>query len=287
MIIDVHTHIFPREFIEKRSEYASLDATFAELYRNEKAQMITAEQLIEYMDKVGIEQAVAQAIGWGTNRLCHIHNEYMAEVQAKYGHRLLTLGIFNPVDQSGAQEELEFCYDAGLSGIGELRPDKQGFNIKDKTLLYPFIRFMWKNNMFLSLHCSEPVGHVYDGKSNILPQDIYTFLLNFPDLKVLLAHFGGGLPFYALMPEVKEIFKNAVVDCAAQPYLYSNDVYEICARILGQDKIMFGSDYPLLKLERYKKETEYLSKNFQEKLFFSNAQKFINKNLDYIQQKFI
>lgn len=275
MIIDAHVHIFPKEFIDRRSEYASLDPTFAEMYYDAKAKMVTAEELLEYMDQAGIEKAIAQAIGWGTNRLCHIHNEYMAQINAKYSERLIPLGCFNPRDRLGAENELSFCRDAGLKGIGELRADKQGFRLTDRELLYPFMRFMQKNNMFLSLHCSEPVGHHYNGKGSVWPQDVYAFLQNFPDLKTILAHFGGGLCLYGLMPEVKEAFKNAIVDCAAQPYLYDQKIYRMVSEILGEEKIVYGSDYPLLKMERYQEQIARLPTKTQIKLLYDNIVQFL------------
>jgi predicted TIM-barrel fold metal-dependent hydrolase len=276
MIIDAHVHVFPQEFIEKRSEYVSLDPTFAELYSQPNTKMVTADELLKYMDQSGTDKAIVQAIGWGTNRLCHIHNEYMAEINARYSERLISLGCFNPKDQSGAENELKFCHEAGLKGIGELRADKQGFNLTDKDLLYPFMRFMWKNNMFLSLHCSEPVGHSYSGKGSVWPQDIYLFLQNFPELKTILAHFGGGLCLYGLMPEVKETLKNAVVDCAAQPYLYDKKIYQTTANILGEEKIVYGSDYPLLTLGRYQEQMNDLPQQLQEKLLGGNIVQFMS-----------
>ena len=279
MVIDAHVHIFPKEFIEKRSEYASLDPTFAELYQQSKAKMITAEELLDYMDQTDTEQAIVHAIGWGTNRLCHIHNEYMAEVNAKYPKRLTALGCFNPKDWVGAENELRFCYEAGLKGIGELRADKQGFSLGDKELLYPFMRFMWKNNMFLSLHCSEPVGHHYDGKGSVWPQDVCIFLQAFPKLKTVLAHFGGGLCLYGLMPEVKDIFSNAVFDCATQPYLYDRTIYKVVIDILGEEKLVYGSDYPLLGIERYKEQMSILPEKVRKKVFSENITQFLLKTV--------
>jgi len=276
MVIDAHVHIFPREFIDKRSEYASLDPTFAELYQNPQVRMASANDLMQYMDENGIEKAIVHAIGWGTNRLCHIHNEYMAEMNAKYSSRLITLGSFNPLDQSGAESELLFCQQAGIRGMGEIRADKQGFSLTDFKLLDPFMRFIRKNHMFLSLHCSEPVGHEYTGKGSIWPQDIYFFLRKYPELKVILAHFGGGLCLYGLMPEVKEVLKNSVVDCAAQPYLYDKKVYQTVFEIMGEDSIVFGSDFPLLKLSKYQEQISYLPEKLRRRLLSDNIVKFLS-----------
>ena len=84
---------------------------------------------------------------------------------------------------------------------------------------------------------------------------IYHFLKTYPKNRIVLAHWGGGLFFYALMKkEVKEALNYVWFDTAASPYLYNPDVYRLAGEIIGFEKIIFGSDYPLLRPERYLKE---------------------------------
>jgi len=45
-----------------------------------------------------------------------------------------------------------------MRGIGEIRPDTQGFDLGDKTLMSPIIDAAEKNNMTILTHSSEPVG---------------------------------------------------------------------------------------------------------------------------------
>lgn len=83
---------------------------------------------------------------------------------------------------------------------------------------------------------------------------LYPFITSYPDITVVLAHWGGGLPFYALMPEVKKALNNVYYDSAASPYLYSPQVYDQVSQLVGAEKILFGSDYPLLEQNRSLKE---------------------------------
>ena len=53
------------------------------------------------------------------------------------------------------------------------------------------------------------------------------------------------------MKEVREAFKNAYYDTAATPYLYDDAIYSIATDIVGAEKILFGSDYPLINPLRY------------------------------------
>jgi predicted TIM-barrel fold metal-dependent hydrolase len=69
-------------------------------------------------------------------------------------------------------------------------------------------------------------------------------------LKLVCAHWGGGLPFYGLMPEVARSLSNVFFDTAATVFLYKPEIFEQVSRIIGSDKILFGTDYPLLGQNR-------------------------------------
>jgi hypothetical protein len=102
------------------------------------------------------------------------------------------------------------------------------------------------------IHANEPVGHMYHGKTPMTLAQIYRLIKRFPDTKIVLAHWGGGLFFYCLMKrDVKETLANVFFDTAASPYLYDPEIYQIAARLIGIDKILLGSDYPLLPPTRY------------------------------------
>ncbi len=87
---------------------------------------------------------------------------------------------------------------------------------------------------------------------------LYPLITSFPDLTLVCAHWGGGLPFYALMPEVKKAMSNVFFDTAASPLLYSPQIYNQVIQLVGADKILFGSDYPLLAQSRLLKEIKSL-----------------------------
>ena len=122
------------------------------------------------------------------------------------------------------------------------------FNATEK--LIPVFDAMKQHNLILLTHSSEPVGHQYQGKGAVTPDVLSAIVTNYPDLKVVCAHWGGGLPFYALMPEVKKALANSYFDSAASPFLYSPAIWEITARLVGAEKILLGTDYPLLSQKR-------------------------------------
>ncbi|MCU0615317.1 MAG: amidohydrolase family protein, partial [Desulfobacterales bacterium] len=50
--------------------------------------------------------------------------------------------------------------------------------------------------------------------------------------------------------------KNVYLDTAASPYLYDPEIYTIAFKLMGREKILLGSDFPLLKPDRYFKELD-------------------------------
>lgn len=257
MIIDFHTHVFPPQIKKKRNQYIDSDPCFAVLYSPKEAKLATVDELIDSMDKEGIDISVIVNIGWTTHELCVETNDYILESIARYPKRLIGFGSVQPNSFDAAVAEIERCAKGGIRGIGEIRPDMQLFDLNDEIML-PIIETLRKHQLILLTHASEPVGHHYPGKGAITPEMLYPFITAFPDLTIVCAHWGGGLPFYALMPEVKKAMKNVFFDTAASPYLYSPEIYQQVIQLVGADKILFGSDYPLLAQGRLLKEINSL-----------------------------
>ncbi len=250
MIIDSHVHVYPPSFRERREEIARRDATFRELYSNPNAALATADDLLAGMDEAGVDAAVAVGIGWTDPGVAREANDYLAEAVARSGGRLLAFGSVNPAWGDDALAEVERCAEAGLAGVGELHPDTQGFSIDDASLMGPLMALARRLGIPVLTHASEPVGHSYAGKGTVTPEKALRFIEAFPGQPIIAAHWGGGLPFYALMPEVKTALADAYFDSAASPFLYTPDVFANVARALGAERMLFGTDFPLIKHAR-------------------------------------
>jgi hypothetical protein len=256
MIIDFHTHIFPPQIKKNRNRYIDSDPCFAILYSDPQAKLVTADELIAGMDRAGVDISVILNIGWTTHELCLETNDYILESISRYPQRLVGFCSVQLQSPEAALKEIERCVQGGIKGIGELRPDMQLFDMGDNQLIDQLIDIMKKHNLILLIHASEPVGHSYPGKGAVTPAMLYPFIASNPELTIVCSHWGGGLPFYALMPEVKRAISNVYFDTAASPFLYSPRIYEQTVQLVGADKILFGSDYPLLQQERCLKEIE-------------------------------
>jgi len=250
MIIDFHTHIFPPWVRERRNEYIKRDPCFSLLYSQSKAKLATAEELIASMDEAEIDLSVALNIGWVSQELCVETNDYILDSTSRYPDRLIGFCSVQPKAGDAAIIELERCARAGAKGVGEMRPDVQGFDLTTKTIMQPLVDMTVEHNLIFLTHSSEPVGHQYIGKGEVTPGILYSFIVNFPDLKLVCAHWGGGLPFYALMPEVARALTNVFFDTAATVFLYQAGIFKQVSDIIGSDKILFGTDYPLISQNR-------------------------------------
>jgi len=242
-IIDFHTHVFPPEIIAKRNVYLQRDDWFRQLYADPKARMASTDALIASMDRCGVDAAVTFGFAWADQALCRDANDYVLESMSHWPDRLYGFAVVNPVTK-GAAAELERCMQRGLRGLGELMPDGQGYTL-DNPRLDDIVQQMvhWKCPVLI--HSGDPVGHNYPGKSRSTLQSFYQLALRHPAATLIAAHWGGGLFFYELMPEVRVTLRNVYYDTAASLYLYRDDIFPLAAWIIPE-KVLFATDYPLL-----------------------------------------
>lgn len=283
MIIDFHTHIFSPRIKKDPAEYIARDPCFAALYSSPQARIVTADELVTAMDRDGVDISVVLSIGWTKPELCVEANDYILESVARYPKRLIGFGAIQPRSLDAALVEIERCSAGGLKGVGELRPDVQAFDITDKASMTPLVEALVKHKQILLTHASEPVGHQYPGKGTVTPDILYRFITGFPQLTVVCAHWGGGLPFFALMPEVKKALSNVYFDTAASPFLYSPGIYQQVVSLVGADKILFGSDYPLMPSIRLLTEIKSLALpgDAENLILGGNAERLLCWGIDY------
>jgi predicted TIM-barrel fold metal-dependent hydrolase len=203
---------------------------------------------------------------------------------SKYPDRLMGFCCFDAYNKD-ASKETERCLDNGLSGVGELAFYQSGIDESARNALYPVMEICLKKNLPVMIHTNEPVGHMYSGKTPNTLAQIYKLVKKFPENRIILAHWGGGIFFYNLLKkEVKESLKNVWYDTAASPFLYDIDIYPKALELAGTDKILFGTDFPLLKPKRYFNDMEKsrISNNDKASICGGNAEIFLLKDMQWI-----
>jgi predicted TIM-barrel fold metal-dependent hydrolase len=256
MILDAHTHIFPPEVCRRQEDFFADEPAFRLLYDSPKAKLLGPEEMVEALDREGVEAAVVLGFPWRQERLWRRQHEVILEAVRRWPRRLIGFCAVHPLEP-GAPREVERCLAAGFRGVGELAWYLEDLGGDLMHVLAPIADLCEHYRAPLLLHVNDPLGPSYPGKAAISLSEIYNTIRAFPEVTWILAHWGGGLPFYALMKkEAPEVFRRVYFDTAASPYLYRPEIYRLAAEMVGPEKILFGSDYPLLPVSRYLKEME-------------------------------
>lgn len=246
MIIDAHTHVFPPDLIARREELLQSEPAFREVYPDPEAKLASAADVLAMVEASELDAAVICNFAWSDVDRVRETNDYVLEAARSSEGRLIP---FCMVQAAAGEEhvrgEMERLALAGARGIGELRPEQQGYSLvqgRAAALL------AWGSSAYdlpLLFHVSEPVGHRYPGKPGLAMEEFAQFLNHHPEANVIGAHWAGGLPLFAAMPEVGEDLDRVYVDTAATRLLYDDAIFRLVGEAIGVEMILFGSDYPL------------------------------------------
>ena len=257
MIIDAHVHIFPPQVVRDREPYLKGEEQFSLLYADPKARLGEAPELLQAMDRDGVDRSVVCGFPWADPGRARDHNDYILDSAAGSAGRLIPLACIDP-SAPGGPAEAERALARGAAGLGEL-----GFYRRDlgepevKKALIRAAGLCAEADKPLLLHTNEPVGHAYSGKAPMGLKGLYELTKACPQTRFQLAHLGGGLFFFELLKkEVKEVLGNCVFDTAAAPFLYTPRIYSVFLAAAGRGRLLFASDWPLLSLPRHLKDLD-------------------------------
>ena len=250
MKIDLHVHITPPDIAANWEKYAKKEPYFTLLSRSKVNKFAAGEDVITMLDQNGFDKAVVFGFAFCDIGLCRYVNDYVIETIKKYPQKLTGFAVV-PAGGRETANEIERCFDAGLKGIGELYPAGQGIDLEDTEQTKTITAACKERDIPLLLHTNEPVGHYYPGKTSVTLRQVETFVTNNQHLKIILAHWGGGIFLYETMREIREKFCNVYYDTAATPFLYDERIYRTASALGLCGKILFGSDFPILQPSRY------------------------------------
>lgn len=245
---DAHTHAFAPGTAARRSEIGKRDRTFAELYADPAARLSDAAALLAALARAGIDGAAVAGFAFAHERDLAEQNEHILGAAAQ-SSRLVPFATVNPA-LPGWRVAATKALAAGARGFGELRPHNQGWDPlgPEGMALGEMAR---DAGAVLLWHVSEPVGHAYPGKTGgISPAELAHFAAALPGLTMIAAHLGGGLSFYLHMPEIRTAIKNVYFDTAASGLLYDGASVAQLVAATGPERVLFGSDFPLLSPRR-------------------------------------
>lgn len=269
MVVDVHTHVFPPEITERRESIAGKDSRFAAIYADRRARMTDGKGLLGYMEDQGIGAAAVMSFPFIDSGLNRVANDYVLDL-AKQDPRIAAFVAVDTGNELTAIAEVQRCVGKGARGVGELAFYESGFGQKERREVERLARSLEGSGAIFVMHLNEQVGHRYPGKMHADFEEVVRLVEAVPALRIVLAHMGGGICFYEFMPEIRQAFSQVYYDLAAVPLLYNQALYDFAGRFL-RNKVLFGSDYPLLTLARYRTDIERLDEEAQEHILCRNA----------------
>jgi len=242
MIIDTHAQLFTSDFIGavKSGAISGLDAMgYAFFFKKEPVDTISD------MDAAGVDISVVVAVDAETTAGYRIPNELLAEEVGKHPGRLVGFAGVDP-HKGGAAAELERAIvELGLKGVKfichlhELEPNHE--------LYYPLYEVAQHHDVPVLHHTGT---HYHFGKRMRYARPLYIddVAVDFPELKLVIAHFGWPWCEEAIAVSMRH--PNVFVNVAGWSPKYYPDVFVRYADGILSNKVLFGSDHPLLSRKR-------------------------------------
>jgi uncharacterized protein len=221
---------------------------------------VSLERLVEKMDAAGIDKAFLLAIKCGPKghpECWHLPYEKVAEAIERYPDRFYGLAGVDPTEGMAGLRELE----RGVKELGfigaHLYPHWFGM-APDHARYYP----IYAKCAELDVPIQMQVGHClrYSAarpmKSVGRPITLDTIACDFPELKLVGIHLGW--PWTEEMIAVAYKHPNVYIGSDAYaPRTWPREFVHY-VNTFGQDKVLFGTDYPVIDPERAIREIDDL-----------------------------
>jgi predicted TIM-barrel fold metal-dependent hydrolase len=167
-------------------------------------------------------------------------------------------------------EELDHIKALGLSGI-KIHPDIQGVDIDDKRMYELYSLMEGELPLYLHMGDNRPQYRFSEADKLI------KIMKEFPRLKVIAAHFGGYMAWDKARDLVKAGKDNIMFDTSSSLWAMTTEFGNELISILGAEKLMFGTDYPVMHAENELKLFMKLSltERERENIFYNNAKNFL------------
>ncbi len=227
MIIDFHTHFYPEKVVAKAMERVSSIPEINPATDGTRAGLLASMRRNGIDYSIGLPLVNTPANSRGVNRWAELNSEAP----------IFLLGSIHPADPE-VLENLGLVAAAGFKGI-KVHPEYQEFRFSDRTF-----DSVWRRCAELGLlvltHAGADVGFPAPWHSN--PRELAEFHRRFPELVLVLAHFGS----WSMWDEVERELIGLPVyfDTAFLPgYLEPERMTDLIRRH-GVERVLFGTDSP-------------------------------------------
>ena len=250
--IDAVVNIWTREALSHRPDWG--DEFFVDKMNAKNALMagLSLEEMIEKMEEAGIEKAFLIAARTGRIGLpgCyHMPYSVVADACAKYPERFYGLAGIDPFEgMNGVREFEDAIKNMGFVGAHlyphwyELAPDHAKY--------YPFYAKCCELNVPIQMQVGQSMVYSQEYRTKSVGQPIALDVVacDFPELKLIGIHV--GIPWHDEMISMAWKHDNIFIGCDAHRPKYWPKSFIHYLNSYGQDKIIFGTDFPVLEFKK-------------------------------------
>ncbi len=258
--IDIHTHAqisgdghraLSDTFVEASTKYFKAGQNF-EPTIDEIATYYRSRQMAAVIFTVDAENAT------GTPR---ISNFEVAEKCASYSDVLIPFASIDPwKGRAGVAEARQLVNDYGVRGF-KFHPSLQGFEANDR-IAYPLYAAIEELAVVSLFHTGQTgIGAGLPGGGGVRlrysnPMLVDDVAADFPEMKIVLAH--PSFPWQDEALAVATHKSNVFIDLSGWSPKYFPAQLVHYANTLLQDKVLFGTDYPLIDPDNWLKAFDKL-----------------------------
>ena len=222
---------------------------------------ISLEAMLARMDAAGIERSflIAARVGVKHHPACyHVPYKLVADAVQKYPARFSGLAGVDPTEGMDGVRALEKAVrEYGFIGAHtyphwyELAPDHARY--------YPFYAKCVELDIPIQMQVGQSMVYdpTYPRRSVGRPICIDAIACDFPELKVVGIHV--GIPWTDEMIAMAWKHANVYIGCDAHRPTYWPESFIKFMNSYGQDKVIFGTDFPVLDFERTRTDFEAIT----------------------------
>lgn len=249
-IIDIHVHYFPPELGADPATFAKEQgepfwgALMAPAGGVSLQAWLSVDEMLSRMDAAGVEKAVLQGWYWQQFETCKLHNRWMKDVIDRHPDRFEAFASLIPTTDGRDLEELQWAMDHGFSGVGEIHAAAQGFSLMEGRW-QELVSRAQAAGLSVLLHVTEPVGRDYSPRAETDFRELQSFVEHHSAAPIILAHLGGLIFSHLFNRYIDQRWQHVYFDTAALPLLYRMEVLKYAQGLIPDDRLLFGSDFPL------------------------------------------
>ncbi|MCX4671517.1 amidohydrolase family protein [Streptomyces sp. NBC_01381] len=259
--IDVHTHA---EVSAKgaASLSAELDTASASYFKVEGDRKPTLPEIAAYYRERRMAAVVFTVDAESATGTAPVPNEEIAEAAAEHPDVLIPFASIDPFrGRAGVRRARRLVEEYGVRGF-KFHPSIQGFFPNDRALAYELYEVIEETGAIALFHTGQTgIGAGVPGGGGIRlkysnPMCVDDVAADFPQLKIILAH--PSFPWQDEALAVATHKPGVHIDLSGWSPKYFPPQLVQYANTLLKDKVLFGSDHPVLTPDRWLADFEKL-----------------------------